>query len=257
MVKKNKSRKEEINNLWLEFSKNKESIELRNKLVDIYYDFVDKIAKKTAEKLMWKVKQDELRSSGFLGLFNALKSFDLSRNIKFETFAYNRVKGAMIDSIRSEDWVPRSVRQRSDKIVKEKNKIENISGKKASIREVLENLGIKEKEYSKKLSKFKIATNSSIENNLFDVGQEDESKKDLNVSLISKCQPPEFNLQEKETFNKLTCNFDKETRRIIYMHYCKNFKFKEIALKLGIKENKIGQIHRKFIENTKNSLRYV
>jgi RNA polymerase sigma factor for flagellar operon FliA len=252
MIKKNR---EDINNLWIKFSKNKNCLETRNTIIKYYFEFVDRIAKKTAEKLLWKVRSDELRSSGFLGLYNAIDSYDLSRNIKFETFAYRRIKGAMIDAIRSEDWVPRTVRQRQDLISREKTRLENDNGEKATIYDIIKSLGISENDYNKRINKYRVVSSSSIEDNFSEFKTEENcNKKDLNVCLISKVPPAEYILSQKETISNLISKLDKDSKRVIYMHYCKNYNLKEIAQKLGIKENKVGKIHKKFIKLSEEKL---
>ena len=89
------------------------------KLVGHYYiELVQKIASNLVRKFKYRVTRDELASHGVTGLYKALKAFDPLRGVKFETYAYPRVWGSIIDCIREEDWVPRSVRTRQTKIEK-------------------------------------------------------------------------------------------------------------------------------------------
>ena len=81
-----------------------------------YYIYVRKIATNLSKKYNNKVSSEELASYGLTGLYRAIDYYDETRNVKFETYAYSRIRGSMIDGIRSDDWVPRSVRLRQDVI---------------------------------------------------------------------------------------------------------------------------------------------
>ena len=108
-----------IDDIWKKYKSGKYP-KLKNDIIEYYYDLVDRIAKKVAAKMNYRVSAEELGSHGVDGLYRAIEAYDLSRGIKFETYAYARIHGSMIDGLRTDDWVPRSVRIRHNILEKAK-----------------------------------------------------------------------------------------------------------------------------------------
>lgn len=244
----------ELEKVWKKFSKNK-SEKSRNQLIEYYYPYVAKIASKLSQKLNFKVSADDLTSYGLDGLYRAIDAFELDRNIKFETYSYRRIKGSMIDAIRQQDWVPRSVRQREDHIESIKNRLESELGRKVDLKEVLNEANISETDYHKNVSKYNAAGQASIENNS-QLMSGDDTKKDFNKYLIADGpKHPENAFIRKEFFKKLLDNgFNDLERKIIYYHYYENYTMKAIAEKEGISESRASQIHHQVLKRLKAKL---
>ena len=150
-----------------------------------------------------------------------MENFDENIGVKFETYAYARVWGSVIDGIREEDRVPRSVRMRQSTIEKMKQEIEIEDGRKVSDEEAALRAGIDLKEYNKNRHKFHANTCFSIESNVnHDIDNED-NKKDCNESLVdSNCSSVDSQLVRKEFLSKLMGrNFTPTERKIIYYYY--------------------------------------
>ena len=107
--------KQDINDVWKAFKKTK-SEELRNLLMMEYLPMVKYNAERIYSKLPDEVELDDLMQAGIFGLKDAIESFDLDRGVKFETYCAPRIRGAILDELRSMDWVPRLVRSRSHKL---------------------------------------------------------------------------------------------------------------------------------------------
>ena len=114
--------------LWVKY-KETNSVELRNALAEHYLPLVRFVCGRLAVSLPPHLDRDDLLSSGFFGLLDAIDRFDLARNIKFETYAALRIRGAMIDYLRSKDWIPVSMRQRIRKYEQAVAKLENELGR--------------------------------------------------------------------------------------------------------------------------------
>lgn len=243
-----------LEDVWKKFSK-KKTDKLKNQLVEHYYPYVKKIASNLSKKLNYKVSADDLSSYGIDGLYRAIDAYDLGRNIKFETYSYRRIKGSMIDAIRQQDWVPRSVRQREDMIETTKIRLESELGRKADLKEVLAEAKIKETDYHKNVSKYNAAGQASIESNL-QLPTGEDTKKDFNKYLVADApKHPEHKFIRKEFFRKLLDNgFNELERKIIIYHYYENYTMKKIAEKLEISESRASQIHHQVLKRLKAKL---
>jgi RNA polymerase sigma factor for flagellar operon FliA len=215
----------------------------KRKLVEHYFPYVQNIAKKLAQRLNFHVMPDELSSFGVDGLYKALEAFDRRKKNKFETYAYNRIKGSMIDAIRSNDWIPRSVRLRSVKLDIAKSKMENKIGHMVADDEIYRKWHVR-KQSIKNVKKFRPVSVSSIE--AFAEKMCDDNGNDHNVCLKSKnTSSPDGKIIRKEFLYKLfTGKFNKVDKRIVYLYYYGNLTMREIAKKLCMSESRVSQIHQ-------------
>jgi len=247
--------------LWVKYKNSQDESEkkkIKQELVKLYYPLVNRIAYKLAPKLNWKVSVDELTSFGIDGLYIAIDKFDLERKIKFESYAPIRIYGSMIDCLRKEDRVPRTVRINSNKYEEIKNKLESKKGNKALDNEILKIMGITEKEYLKNMKKYNPVSFSSIDNiNVSNInGENDCLHNDQNSNLIdTAAKTPDSTLIRKEFFNKLLGkNFSKLERKIIYMYYYENLTMDKISKQLKMSESRVSQLHTSLIEKLKDKI---
>ena len=246
--------KEELDALWKSFKKDNNQ-EDRNKLVEYYYKNVEKIAQSVEKKMNYKVSKEDLASHGVDGLFKAIKAYDLNRNVKFEIYAYPRIRGSMIDGLRSEDWVPRSVRTRQTKIEKEIEKLEAKRGNKVKEIEVIKKLGIDPEDYIKHPKKFNATLCSSIDNHIYPSDNDDDNKKDFNKYLKVKDIDFNGNLIKKDFFSKfLGKDLKTSEKLVVYYYYYENLTMKEIARRIKKTESNVSQIHKIVIKKIKNKL---
>ena len=116
--------KEEILEVWIEFKKDQTRRDLRNRLVENYLPLVKYNGERVWARLPDGVDLDDLISAGVFGLMDAIKAFDMERGVKFETYCVPRIRGAMLDELRSMDWVPRLVRSKASKLNEGVRKLE-------------------------------------------------------------------------------------------------------------------------------------
>ena len=107
---------EDVEQLWIEFKQDLSNQELRNRLVEMYLPLVKYNGERIWARLPEGVELDDLVSAGVFGLMDAIDAFDLSRGVKFETYCVPRIRGAMLDELRTMDWVPRLVRSKASKL---------------------------------------------------------------------------------------------------------------------------------------------
>jgi len=241
---------QELKETWESFAKNHD-FDSKQKLVEHYFNFVQNIARKLASKLAYKVTVEELASSGIDGLYKAIDSYDPETfGTKFETYGYIRVWGAMIDGIRNDDWVPRSVRLRQADIEKARSEMEASSGIKVSDEMLFAHLGIDPEDYNRNSHKYHAVGISSLDNCLEDG---EENKKEFNSYLVAKNEPsPDANILRKEFLSKLVGkNFTALERNILYLYYYENYTMKEISDKLKVSESRISQVHHDVLKRLK------
>ena len=245
----------ELEATWENFFQKRDD-ENKKKLVEHYFPYVKKIAEYMVKRFKNHITKEELMSYGVDGLYSAIEKFDKNIGAKFETYSYIRIRGAMIDGIRANDWVPRSVRKKQAEIEETKLVLERKDGKMISYDNVLEHLGIK-KDFYKRKSKFQPIVISSIEVSHNTDIDNDDTQKDCNNNLIANnLAALDSNLIRKEFFSKLMGkNFTGEEKKIVYYFYFDNYNITEIAEKLQMSESKVCQMHQEIISRLKTRIK--
>ena len=255
-------KKQKIGNieLWKKFQK--ETIKskkdrYRQKLVELYYPLVQKISYKIAQNLQWNLQPEELASFGVDGLYIAIDKFSLDRGVDFPTYANLRIGGSMLDNVRKNDFVPRSVRLNYNNIEKKRQEMETNEGRKVTEYEVIEKLGISQKEYLVNTKKFCPLNFISLEgSDISDNSKSEDFKQDCIADLVDKnSSTPDSSLIRKEFINKLISkNFSPFEQKIIYYYYYENLTMGEIGRKINSSESRISQIHMDIIDRLKNKI---
>src|SRR6187397_2048616 len=140
--------KRDIKEVWIEYKKAKDEM-LRNILMENYLHLVRYNAERIHIKLPDEVELDDLMSAGIFGLMDAIEAFDLDRGVKFETYCAPRIRGAILDELRSMDWVPRLVRSRAHKLDGASKQLEVELGRAPTNEEIAKRLQVPMAEYEK------------------------------------------------------------------------------------------------------------
>lgn len=256
-------KKQKIHNLdlWKKFNKEKnkkKKEEIKNKLVEIYYPLVQKISFKVAENLSWKVSPEELSSFGVDGLYVAIDRFSPYRGVDFPSYANRRIGGSMIDGIRKQDNIPRSVRIKSNLIEKIKTELETKKGGIVSDMEVIEELGISIKDFLKNKKKYRPISFISLQGS--DICSQDKHENFKQDSLENikdhRAKTPDQSLLKKEFLNKLISkSFSPIEQKIIYMYYYDDLTMGEISEKINISESRVSQIHAEVLPRLKDKIK--
>ena len=228
--------------LWEEYSKNPTQ-ELREKLIVEYAPLVRVVAGRLSMYLGYNVEYDDLVSYGIFGLIDAIDKFDLGKDVKFETYASLRIRGAILDQIRKMDWIPRTVRQKQKKIEEAIKIVETRPGKNASDEEIARQLGIAGDELNEWQSQLKVTNVVSL-NEFVEQGGEPVMDAQNNSHFV---QPEEAVAEEElkkvleETMELLT---EKE-QKVILLYYYEELTLKEISNILEVSESRVSQLHTK------------
>lgn len=240
--------KPNLDHLWQAYKDGQDQAS-RDELI-IHYSYLAKyIANRLAINLSSAVEVEELISYGIEGLIDAVEKFDYQRKIKFETYAIARIKGAMIDGLRSMDWVPVSVRQKSKELEKVYGALEVKLGRAASDSEMAEALGLTPVQFNSLLRDVSVTTIVYLED--FLPGEDGEKNKRVLDLLRDDQTESALNMVEFAETKKLLADAisklpDKE-KMVIFLYYYEGLTLKEIGEVLSLSESRISQLHTKSI----------
>lgn len=237
-------KKKDITPLWLKY-KDTKSLDLRNQIAEYYLPLVRLVCGRLAMSLPPHLDRDDLLSSGFFGLLDAIDRFDPARNIKFETYAGVRVRGAILDYLRSKDRIPVSIRQKIRKYEKTLCRLENEFGRSPTDKEIAAALDISHEELQTLVSQSNAATVIPLEEYL----QTDAAQ----IVDSNPANSTEF-FELKDTLAKAIDRLPEKERTVISLYYYEELTLKEISLILHLTEARISQLHTKAIFRMRNCL---
>lgn len=235
--------------LWEKFIKTKDP-KIKEQLIIKYMPLVKLVAGRMAIYFGGNVEYDDLVSYGSIGLLDAIEKFDSQKGVKFETYAYTRIKGAIIDCVRNQDFLPRSIRQKAKEIEKAYVEIER-EGKTPTDHEVAKRVGISIEELQKLQERISsgmiISLDSFLEQNY-------ESKIGGLEDFVS--QPEHFieNEELKEVLRQQIDNLMENERMVIVLYYYEELSIKEIAKVLGVSESRVSQLHTRALLKLRSAL---
>ncbi|HOK41377.1 MAG TPA: FliA/WhiG family RNA polymerase sigma factor [bacterium] len=235
---------EEEARLWKEYQKNP-SDENRNKLVTIYAGLVHYVAGKLAMHKPTNIEYEDLVNYGILGLINAIEKFDLSKGLKFSTYATIKIRGYIIDSLREFDWVPRQLRQQSKMIEKAYAELESKLGRYPKEEEVANYLGMKLEEFQKIIMNLSVTTQLSLEDTKY-IGSDMDETSLVDAVEAPDGDNPEFIITKQELKKVLAdaiMKLPENEKLVIALYYLEDLTLKEIGKVLNITESRACQLH--------------
>lgn len=223
--------------------------ELREKIILEYAPLVKLVAGRLVMYLGYNVEYDDLVSYGTFGLIDAIDKYDYRKGNKFETYASLRIRGAILDQIRKNDWIPRTVRQRQKQIDAVIKDIEAKTGHPATDDEIAVALGISADELLDWQSQMK-ATNIVSLNEFMENGSEvpnDVSQPSHIVTPEEALENSEMKQMLAEALESLT---DKE-KKVVLLYYYEELTLKEISAVLEVTESRVSQLHTRALQKMK------
>ena len=235
------------------------SVENREAVIKEYAPMVKYVANRIAMRLPPHVEVDDLISVGVLGLIDAIDKYDSTRGAKFKTYAEFRVRGAILDELRSMDWVPRSVRQKASSMDGVVKKLQNKLGRRPEEDEIAEEMGISLDELFTTLNETKSMPILSLED--LGIAKESGEQQSLLDCLAGKNDAdPQTHLrlvELKEIIASAIDTLPEKERLMISLYYYEELTMKEIGGVLGITESRVSQIHSKAVFRLRNKLKSI
>ena len=239
--------------LWDEYGKSK-SPEIREKLILEYAPLVKLVAGRLSMYLGYNVEYDDLVSYGIFGLIDAIDKFDSLKEVKFETYASLRIRGAILDQIRKMDWIPRTIRQKQKKIDAVIKEVELTCGRSATDEEIAQGLGISEEEYQDWQSQMKITNVVSL-NEYMDQGSEVPLEGNRHNTV--RFESPEESVEKEElkkVLEQTLQTLTEKERKVILLYYYEDLTLKEISSVLEVSESRISQLHTRALQKMKEKM---
>jgi RNA polymerase sigma factor FliA len=245
----------ETHALWHEYRRSKDQA-LRDRLILTYAPLVKFVAGRVGASLPSHVDEQDLVSYGLLGLIGAIERFDPDREIKFETFAMARIRGAIIDELRSLDWVPRSVRTRARQIERAIQALEKELHRAPTDEEIATKLGVSPDELEESLHEISRTSVAALDELWSPSGSGDQ------IALIDTIEDeagpnPELSLEEtevKEALAEAISGLPEREKLVVTLYYYEELTLREIGEVLGVTESRVSQLHTKAILRLKAHL---
>lgn len=222
---------------------------IRDRLVEQYAPLVKYVAGKVAVGMPHNVEFDDLVGYGVFGLFDAIEKFDPEKHVKFKTYAVTRIRGAIFDELRSIDWVPRSVRQKSREIEEAVRRLESSLGRAATDAEIAKDMGMTPKEFEKTMLKISGTAILSL-NDVWYTG-EDNDKVSIADSIESPVSLNPDTIVEKGEIKRVIIEaiheLPEKEKKVLVLYYYEDLTLKEIGQVLEVTESRVSQLHTKAI----------
>ncbi len=242
--------------IWEEYKRTADP-RLRDRLILTYAPLVKYVAGRLGTGLPAHVEEGDLVSYGLLGLMNAIERFDPGRDTKFETYAISRIKGSIIDELRSLDWVPRSVRSRAREIERAIVELEHRLHRPPTDEEIAKHLDITPEEFQDSLTQISRSSVAALDE-LWTIS----SSGGDTVSLIDTLQDPNADdpsaemtrTEVRESLANAIGKLPEREKTVITLYYYEELTLREIGDVLGVTESRVSQLHTKAILRLKAKL---
>ncbi len=247
------AQQEEILQVWKTYKRDPSNKELRNLLMERYFPLVKYNGERIWQRLPDGVELDDLISAGVFGLMDAIDAFDLSRGVKFETYCVPRIRGAMLDELRSMDWVPRLVRSKASKLADATKKLEAKLGRSPTVLELSERMELTVKELEKMMRDASAVNLISLNKKWY----ETDSYKDvreIDILEDKKGEDPTRRIYKNDLMRLVTKGLNRNERLIIILYYYEELTMKEIGATLDLSESRVSQMHSSIVQRLQKQL---
>ncbi|HET7045123.1 MAG TPA: RNA polymerase sigma factor WhiG, partial [Gaiellaceae bacterium] len=247
---------DDVQGLWLEFRRTKDQA-IRDRLILTYAPLVKYVAGRLGSGLPAHVDEGDLVSYGLLGLIGAIERFDPERDIKFETYAISRIKGAIIDELRALDWVPRSVRARARDIERAIAELEAKLGRAPTDDEIAGKVGITTDELEDSLTEISRSSIAALDELWTMSGEGGDQVSLLDTIEDAEGPDPQDALTQtelREALGEAISRLPEREKLVVTLYYYEELTLREIGEVLGVTESRVSQLHTKAILRLKARL---
>jgi RNA polymerase sigma factor for flagellar operon FliA len=245
-----------LEELWREF-KESHNEGLRERLILHYSPLVKYVAGRVSVGLPATIEQADLVSYGIFGLIDAIEKFDIGRNIKFETYAINRIRGAIIDELRAIDWIPRSVRFKAREVERALGELESRLSRPPSDAELAEELGVSLDDLQDTLKQINLVSVVALDELMSVGGEKGEAVSLVDTLADTKAADPQMSFESEETRHILAQSINhlqERERLVITLYYYEGLTLAQIGQVLGVTESRVCQMHTKAVLQLRNKM---
>jgi RNA polymerase sigma factor FliA len=249
------SRADDTQTLWLQFRKTGDQ-GIRDRLILTYAPLVKYVAGRLGSGLPAHVDEGDLVSYGLLGLIGAIERYEPDRDVKFETYAIARIKGAIIDELRAMDWVPRSVRSRAREIERAIAALEAQTGVAPTDEQIAKKVGITVEELEDSLTDISRSSIAALDE-LWTVSDGGDQIALIDTVEDSEAPDPQNALSQtemKEAMADAIARLPEREKLVVTLYYYEELTLREIGEVLGVTESRVSQLHTKAILRLKARL---
>lgn len=243
-----------IQDIWQDY-KRAPSEPLRNRLMEHYLPLVKYNAERIHTKLPDEVDVEDLMSAGIFGLMDAIDAFDLDRGVKFETYCAPRIRGAILDELRSMDWVPRLVRSRSSQVDQARKALEMELGRVPTEDELAKKMRVSREEFSKIRKDAGPVGVVSLSRKWFETDS-NKDVREIDVLEDPKQVNPLSAVLRRDLKDLITKGLSRAERLIIILYYYEEMTMKEIGITLDLSESRVSQMHSSILARLKAQLQH-
>jgi RNA polymerase sigma factor FliA len=237
----------EIDEIWKRYKADPTNKEYRNLLVENYLPLVKYNGERIWARLPEGVELDDLISAGVFGLMDAIDAFDMSRGVKFETYCVPRIRGAMLDELRTMDWVPRLVRSKASKLNEATKTLEARLGRHPTEIELATHMELSVADLEKMMIEASAVNLISLNKKWY----ETDSYKDvreIDILEDKKAEDPTHRLQNRDLMRLVTRGLNRNERLIVILYYYEEMTMKEIGATLNLSESRVSQMHSSIVQ---------
>ncbi len=235
--------------LWRQYVKTRDP-ETRNTLMELYLPVVNFIAERLLLTLPRSIDVEDLKSAGTFGLMDAIDGFDIDRGIKFKTYCSNRIRGAILDELRSQDWVPRLVRLKAHQISRAQASLEARHGRSPTHAEMAAELSVSLADYSSMTEEASAHTVRSLSES-WDDGSGDPAVEKIDFIRDERSFDPADLLNQEDVMRAIIRSLNRKEKQIILMYYRDGLTMKQIGTVLQLTESRVCQIHSNVMKKLK------
>jgi RNA polymerase sigma factor for flagellar operon FliA len=247
---------DDMQSLWLKYRKTNDQA-IRDRLILNYSPLVKYVAGRLGSGLPAHVDEGDLVSYGLLGLIGAIERYDPERDVKFETYAIARIKGAIIDELRAMDWVPRSVRSRAREIERAIGELERKLHRAPTDEEIAKKVGITVSELEDSLTEISRSSIAALDE-LWTVSSSGGDQIALIDTIEDTDAPdPQSSLsatEMREAIGEAIARLPEREKLVVTLYYYEELTLREIGEVLGVTESRVSQLHTKAILRLKSRL---
>ena len=242
----------ELEIVWKTFKRTRDE-NLRNTLIEQHMPLVRSIAERVLQTLPKSIELDDLASAGLFGLMDAINGFDLTRGIKFKTYCSTRIRGSILDELRSQDWVPRLVRLKAHRLERAVRQLEGELGRAPNQVEIAQELGISLEELQAHQAEANAKAIFSLSEK-WDDGDEEKDMEKVEILADRKSTNPLDTVQQSDALDMITSSLTKKERLIVIMYYYEGLTMREIGEIMELTESRVCQIHSNVMMRLKAQL---